>query len=106
MVFGIVIVCKFRFSRMHGQLDMGYQPKSDVPSFSDANWINITPEEKRKLTELKLSIWPRNCNSSKKSIWFKSAYRVRWFSRLNDYGTQHSDRWYTKSEYIKLRLQG
>jgi hypothetical protein len=91
---------------MHGPLDMGYQPKSDVPSFSDANWINITPEEKRKLTELKLSIWPRKCNSSKKSIWFKYAYRVRWFARLNDYGIQHSDRWYTKSEYIKLRLLG
>ena len=91
---------------MHGPPDMGYQPKSDSPSFSDANWINITSDNKRKLTELKLSIWPRKCHSSKKSIWFKSAYRVRWFSRLNDYGVEHRDRWYTKNEYIKLRLMG
>jgi hypothetical protein len=90
---------------MRGQLDMGYQPKSDVPSFSDANWININPRDKKSV-ELRLSIWPRKCNSSKQSIWFKYAYRVRWFRRLNDYGTEHRDRWYTKSEYIKLRLMG
>jgi hypothetical protein len=82
---------------------MGYQPRQDVPSFSDANWININPSEKRKMTELKLSIWPRKCNSSKKSIWFKYAYRVRWF---RSFGPEHRDRWYDPSEYIKLRLQG
>ena len=104
MVLGIVIVCKFRFSRMHGPPDMGWQPKA--APFSDRHWINRTPDSNRKLTELKLSVLPRRCHSSKKSIWLKSAYRVRWFSRLNDYGTEHRDRWYTKSEYIKLRLQG
>ena len=88
---------------MHGLLDMEYQTKK-MP-LSDSVWINPPPQYSRKLVELKLSIWPRKCHSSKKSIWFKSAYRVRWFLRLNDYGTEYCDRWYTKSEYIKLRLQ-
>jgi hypothetical protein len=83
---------------MHGQLDMGYQPK--VAPISDLVWVNLAPASEKKLVELKLSIWPRKCHSSKKSIWFKCAYRIRWYSQLYDY----IDRWYTKSEYIKLRL--
>lgn len=83
---------------------MGYQPKA--PPMNDIDFINIKLSYGTRKTDLKFSIKPRICHASKKSIWLKTAYRVRHANRMGDYGFEYDYRWYSKEEYIKLRLMG
>ena len=71
----------------------------------DIDWIHDTVSYGVKYVNYKLSILPRRCNSSKKNIWFKFAYRVR-HSFHGWYDHHEEDRWYDKHEYIKLKLMG
>jgi hypothetical protein len=96
MVFGIVIVCKSRYLRMHGLLDMGWVPKA-VP-LSDIDWIS------QASCALKLSIWPRKCRISNRLLWFKNAYRARRNIEAGQ-GIYCEDRWYSSEEFIVLKLK-
>ena len=91
---------------MHGQLEMSYGVSAKA--ISDVQWVNPNNEmhHGRKKTSFRLSILPRWCHSSKKSIWFKMGYRVRHIYYGYNGETTHEDRWYSKIEYLKLRIMG
>ena len=71
---------------------------------SDVEFLNLPTTVTRKL-----SLFPRKCRISGKTIWMKFAYRVR-FSEIvrhwdREEHEQHTDRWYLEREYIMLRLK-
>jgi len=74
---------------------------------TDVEWVHNRCSDWEKITtSYRISIWPRKCNSSKKNIWLKKAYRVRHSDYTYGGQIDHEDRWYTKEEYIMLRLKG
>lgn len=55
--------------------------------------------------KLRFSFLPRKCRVSGKSIWFKTAYRVRYAVVGWDMDEYYNDRWYSKQEYVMLVLK-
>ena len=66
---------------------------------------DVTFLQRTKNVKAKLSLWPRKCKVSGKSIWFKIAYRVRHSYMGWDMDENHIDRWYSSTEYVILRLK-
>jgi hypothetical protein len=85
---------------------VGYRPKA-MP-MTDVAWVNKVhkPRWDRISTSFRICIWPRKCHSCKKNIWLTKAYRVRHSTPSYNDEYYDDDRWYSKEEYIKLRLMG
>lgn len=56
-------------------------------------------------SEIKFCLWPRRCNITGKQLLFKLAYRSRRFFRVEDNQFMREDRWYSKHEFIIMRLK-
>ena len=104
MAYATVIDYRFLYSRTLGQLEqelgMGYRPKMGYELLNDVDFL-----QKSNNIKTKLSLLPRKCKVSGKSIWFKLAYRVRHTDFGWDMDEYHIDRWYSSTEYVILRLK-
>jgi len=69
-------------------------------------WIKMIDHEFLERADVKLlwCLWPRNCQSSKKLLWFTQAYRAtRTWTGPGEPVVEH--RWYNRNEFIILRLK-
>jgi hypothetical protein len=55
--------------------------------------------------KLKFCFLPKRCYDTNKLLWFKYAYRTRNTWRVEDTLLIHDDRWYTKNEFVMMRLK-
>lgn len=75
--------------------------------FPDYFIIRISDNEHllRSTVRLRWSIWPRSCAVSKRLLWFCLAYRARRI--ITGPGEPVvEDRWYSKEEFLILKLKG
>ena len=75
----------------------GYRGSDEM---NNATWFE------RATSELKWCLWPRRCYATNKMLWLKLAYRSRRSFRAGDNYFVNEDRWYSKHEFIMMRLQG
>lgn len=67
--------------------------------------MNFTTWMERASTELKLCLWPKRCYKTNKLLWLKYAYRTSCYYRAGDIDFIREDRWYSKNEFLVLRLK-
>ena len=53
-----------------------------------------------------LSLWPRRCFNTKRSLWFKNAVRGRRIYRVGDTDFAYEDRWFDQKEFVVMKLKG
>lgn len=93
MVLDIRTGYRFHYSKTHGQLDMGWQPKP-VPLHSE-----------RAIVKLKFALFPHKCVLTGRRIWLEKAYRS--YERYYGYNGEGVTyvHWVDKNEYIMWKLR-
>lgn len=79
-----------------GMMGYGYRGNDEMNIFM---WL------KNAEVKLKFCLLPRKCYKTDKHLWFKYAYRTRNTWRVEDNMLIHDDRWYSKDEFLIMRLK-
>lgn len=74
-------------------------------SYSSFDEMNTFIWFKNAEIKLKFCFLPRKCFETDKTLWFKYAYRTRNSWRVEDNLFIHDDRWYSRNEFIIMRLK-
>ena len=74
-------------------------------SYRGSDEMNIFMWLKNAEVKLKFCFLPRKCYDTDKQLWFKYAYRTRNTWRVEDNMFLHHDRWYSKDEFLIMRLK-
>ena len=74
-------------------------------SYRSSDEMNFPTCMDRAVTELKLCLWPRRCYQTNRLLWLEYAYRTRRYYMSADIDSIHEDRWYSKHEFLILRIK-